>query len=692
MFKRKPKRVIIEDSYWQPRSPKRGSWLLVVLGIIAVISFLAFSQAALSEPKPSSGGGELILSDHNNKLVARAQPARLAIDIQGMAAMVELEQVFENPSDTWVNGEYIFPLPDNAAVYFMQMRIGERIITSTIKEREEAKKLFKAAQAAGKKAALTQQHRPNIFSQNIANIGPKETVSITLKYSQAIRYNAGQFSLRFPMTITPRYTPNTANLASEMADNQTGNAKETLQTWYNQHSQTNTTNNTIAINIKLNAGLPLAHIGSPYHQLTVKKQHQGHQISTAQPSVRMDRDFVLTWQATAASSPSAASFSETKNAEQYVKMMLLPPAGTPEQLAREALFILDTSGSMAGASIRQAKQSLLLALNRLKPHDFFNVYEFNNSYRQLFASSQAATPANLRNAEQFVQKLYASGGTNMAPPLQAALTSPTSENPVRQVIFITDGSVSNESQLFTLIDQNLHNARLFTVGIGSAPNSYFMRKAAEFGGGTFTHIGSINEVQTNMAALFKKLESPVLTDISLQWQNGTQAEIWPQKIPDLYLGEPLVVYAKLSNRGSKNLVVNGIMANQSWQQPLTIPTQDNSNNGLISRGWARAKIESLLDQKVKGVAESVIREQVLTVALPHHLMSPYTSLIAVEETPSKPSNAQAHDAVIPLAAPKGQNVDSFSYPQTATLGPLHTLLAVLSLVLLILFKGQNRVL
>ena len=687
-IKRRPKRVIIQESYWNPHPPKRWTWLIVLCGVITTISLLAFSQALLAAAQPGHGSGELMLSNKHSTQAAIQHHAKLNIDIQGMAAAVELQQVFENTSDDWVNGRYVFPLPDNAAVHFMQIRIGERTITSSIKERGQAKKVFEAAKAAGKKAALTQQHRPNIFSQNIANIGPKEKITITLKYSQAVRYNVGEFSLRFPMTITSRYSPS-STLVNDGTETISDNAD--IQTWYRHNTESGADNhNKIAINVLLNAGLPLAEISSPYHQLSVRKQAKGHQISTTNTTILMDRDFVLTWRATAASSPNAASFSETVNDDRYVKIILLPPAANPKQLPREVLFILDTSGSMGGPSIKQAKQSLLLALQRLKPHDFFNVYEFNSRYSQLFRHSLSANSNNLQAATQFVQKLHATGGTNMAEPLEAALQSPASENPVRQVVFITDGSVGNETQLFQLIDQHLNKARLFTVGIGAAPNSYFMRKAAEFGRGTYTHIASVNEVQSKMAALFKKLESPVLSDIALQWPNGTSAEVWPNKIPDLYAGEPLVLYAKLHSKTAQYIMASGLTADKSWQQQFTLPVTNNSHSGIISQGWARAKIASLLDQKITGIPEQTIREQVLAVALPHHLMSPYTSLIAVEETASKPSTITASDKHIPLVAPAGQNVNHLRYPQTATLAPLHILFAILSLLALMVYRGRYR--
>lgn len=631
-----------------------------------------------------SGDFELTTQGHSQK--AMHVDSTYDIAIEGMIATVTLEQQFQNDSTAWLNGRYVFPLAETASVSFMQIRLGERVITSQIKEKAAARKTFEAAKKAGKKAALTEQHRPNVFSQSVANIGPGETIIVTLKYNQPVDYNDGVFSFRLPTTMMPRYQPPTSGLVASNPEQ-----SPVLQTTKANFGAWFTTQNTQAnygfITAKLTAGLPLASVDTLYHETLVQKQQDTHLIETKQSRVLLDRDYVLQWRASSRQQPQAAVFYETIANERYAMVMVVPPtAAHTEALARESLFIIDSSGSMQGPSMPQAKESLLLALAKLSAKDYFNIYDFDSHYRQLFDQSQLATPSNLAAAKQFVNGLRADGGTEMAAPLAAALTAPTPQNEtVRQVIFITDGAVGNEAQLFNLIDQNLGHARLFTVGIGHAPNSYFMRKAAQFGRGSFTHIGDVSQVSTKMSQLFEKLSRPQMQQLQLRW-HGTTPETWPTHIPDLYAGEPLLLYSKLHDNNDK-LVISGKLNNKTWQQVLSIATPASPvvAHGGISKLWARQKIDALLDQKFTGSDESTVKTKVLKVALKHHLLSPYTSLVAVEERISRPIEHVSHDKQLPLNLPKGSPA-ALAIPQTAA-GLWHYLLNVLiCLVLLVLMR------
>jgi Ca-activated chloride channel family protein len=358
--------------------------------------------------------------------------------------------------------------------------------------------------------------------------------------------------------------------------------------------------------------------------------------------------------------------------------MVMPPEGNFDQasrLPRETIFIIDTSGSMGGESIRQARKALVFALDRLHAEDAFNIIQFNNSASRLFSQSMPAELANLEKAIRYVKSLDAGGGTEMMSALRLALPSEGSSERVRQVIFITDGSVGNESALFEYIRSHLGRSRLFTVGIGSAPNSYFMRKAAQFGRGTFTHIGNLDEVNGKMTRLFRKLESPVLSDIQLDWSHPN-VESWPKHIPDLYLGEPVVVSARLSGSFGQlgSVDVSGKRLRTPWQTTLTL--QGGADETGIDKLWARKKIASLMDQLSEGVSAEVVRESVVDVGLRHHLVSKYTSLVAVDVTPTAPVGELPVTRPIPVNLPEGWSAEHVfgPLPKGATPAPLYVLL------------------
>jgi len=316
------------------------------------------------------------------------------------------------------------------------------------------------------------------------------------------------------------------------------------------------------------------------------------------------------------------------------------------------VFVLDNSGSMGGASIRQAKASLLLALDTLTSADRFNVIRFNSTTTELFPAPVDATLQNIAHAKGFISNIEANDGTEMLPALLAALNDKNSADDtyLRQVIFLTDGAVGNEAELFAAIGEKLGRSRLFTVGIGSAPNSYFMSGAARAGRGTFTYVGSADEVAPRMADLFAKLEKPVMTDLSLILPDGVSAESWPNPMPDLYLGEPVVVTFK-TNGAQGAVALAGNREGQPWRQIFDLSNAYPVSG--IEKLWARNKIAALEESRIYGANYDAIDDAVLKVALDHHLTSRLTSLVAVDLEPRRPANTLLSSSKLPLNLPEG---------------------------------------
>ncbi|MGH8193035.1 MAG: marine proteobacterial sortase target protein, partial [Woeseiaceae bacterium] len=275
-------------------------------------------------------------------------------------------------------------------------------------------------------------------------------------------------------------------------------------------------------------------------------------------------------------------------------------------------------------------------------------------------------PGNIDRARQYVGTLTANGGTEMRPALTQALDADTSETHLKQIIFVTDGSVGNESELFSLIEAQLGAARLFTVGIGSAPNSWFMQKAAEAGRGTYTFIGALHEVKEKMGSLFRKLEQPQVTGIEVEWPGqGTLA--YPSVVPDLYAGEPIVVEARLPAvpRDGDQVRISGHSPSGSWGTELDLAA--HPQNAGVAAVWARARIEDLLDQERRGGDAAGIRAALIDTALSHHLVSKYTSLVAVDKTPVRPESQALASEQVPNLLPYGQSHRAiFGFPATAT--------------------------
>jgi Ca-activated chloride channel family protein len=268
------------------------------------------------------------------------------------------------------------------------------------------------------------------------------------------------------------------------------------------------------------------------------------------------------------------------------------------------------------------------------------------------------------------------------------------ESYLRQVIFITDGAVGNEDGLFKLIEQKLAGARLFTVGIGSAPNSWFMRKAAEAGRGTFTVISALHEVGEKMDRLFRKLENPQVTNIDVQWPSGTIVDSYPAIVPDLYLGEPVTVRARATSsfRPGDNVRVVGDSIGGAWSRELNLGGGDQSPG--VGALWARARIASLLDKQRRGANADETRDAIIETALTHHLVSKHTSLVAVDKTPVRPVGDPLRSEQVPNLMPYGQSTSAiFGFPATATNAPglrLSGLVTLLAALLLLAASAARR--
>lgn len=675
-------------------------WITAALTIGALASV-----GSAQEPAPEAGdtgtthtGTLFVRGDDGVSRPALALATDVEIVVSGLVARTRVRQEFHNQSDEWLEGTYVFPLPEMSAVDRMVLQIGERRIEGRIEEREQAKRTYQRARAEGRAASLLEQERPNLFTTSVANIGPGETVDIVIEYQQTVRYEARGFSLRFPMTLTARYIPGGEEPVEEtfapVAGTGWGNGTPAVPdaariTPPMLHPDSGIVN-PLLLRVVLDAGFPIERIESPTHPIEVAPLGDDLNEVWIERGAA-DRDFVLEWAPPAGEEPRTAIFSEEFEGAHYALLMVLPPSQPADghRLPREAVYVIDTSGSMAGTSIVQARAALHLALDHLSPDDTFNVIAFDSTHRTLFSTSQPATRSHLERAHAFVRGLEASGGTEMVPALRRALLDPIGDTArVRQVVFITDGSIGNEEAIFAALDADRGRSRLFMVGIGSAPNAYLLNRAAERGRGTATSINSLGDVQQRMERLFRKLESPVLRDIEVLWND--EVEMWPERVPDLYAGEPIVLAARL-DRFVGDVRVRARRGDR--QLDISLPLTPGAEERGIHQLWARRKIAHWMGRRASGESPGTIREEVLDVALEHQIVSRFTSLVAVDTTPARSREAALRRTNVPNHGPAGFAPGGVPgvLPQGATPAPLLTGLgALLGGLGLVLRRGVRR--
>lgn len=627
----------------------------------------AVQVAALVRPNDMNTGALLFPSKEPGFYVeAPRLKTDVAIDVSGPIARVKVTQRFANPSKGWVEGTYVFPLPDDSAVDELKMQIGDRFIEGQIKPREEARQIYEQAKEEGKKAALLEQQRPNIFTNQVANIGPGETVVVQIEYQQSVRQSGGEFSLRFPMVVAPRYNPQPLvqqvefNNGSGFAVPQDPVPNRAMIEPPVLDPRENAKINPVSLAVDLKAGFPLGELTSPFHDVAVTEEgEQNRKITLKAESVPADRDFELTWKAAPGQTPSAGLFREIRDGKAYLLAFVTPPTApaTGKPVKREVVFVIDNSGSMSGPSIEQARQSLALAIARLGADDRFNVIRFDDTMTDFFGGLVPASGDNRERAIAYVNGLTADGGTEMLPALQDALRNQGARDAdaLRQVVFLTDGAIGNEAQLFEEISGNRGDARVFTVGIGSAPNTHFMTKAAELGRGTFTHIGSEQQVAERMAELFGKLENPIMTDIRADFENATAQDITPNPMPDLYAGEPVTLTAEIEGSRTGKLLIVGTTGEQPWRVEMDIANAAEGKG--IAKLWARRKIDDIEARSYLSSDPQSVDKAIEEIAMANHLVSRMTSLVAVDVTPSRPADQPLASADMPVNLPEGWDFD-----------------------------------
>jgi len=630
-----------------------------LLGAVALL-LLAVLVLAGSEPARADGADEPFWGIEAGAARALALDTAMNVEVTGLVARVEITQRFSNRGAAWAEAVYRFPLPPGAAVDRLRIEAGGRIIEGEIREKDDARRQYQQARDSGRLASLVEQQRPNQFETRLANVGPGEEVRVAIAFLARVDFQDGAYRLRLPLTFTPRWDPGPALPAGSAAA-----PHPLLETPHGDGHR-------LEIDLLLHAADGLASLESRYHDIDVHPTLGGYRVYLADPDTRTDRDFELEWRPDFGAVPTASLLTWDGTDAVYALLMLVPPLAQalPPQ-PREVVFVIDTSGSMEGASMDQAKAALRRGLQRLEPDDRFNLVRFDSDTEALFEASVPAWPAELAEAAEFVDELEADGGTDMAPALDLAMGLPAQDGLLRQIVFVTDGSVGNGAELLLRIGQRLGDSRLFTVSIGAAPNAWFMRKAAEVGRGSHSHIGRPEDVEERMNALWRRIEHPAVQDLCVDW--GMDAEYFPEVIPDLYAGEPLWLSARLPFE-PREITVCGELDGLPWETTSSLAPLRGSED--LARLWARSKIEALQDSRVFGADPELVRLESLSVALEFGLLSPWTSLVAVDRTPVRPQAEPLASGQLPGLLPAGSTL-STGFTQTATGWPLRLALALL---------------
>ena len=653
-------------------------WTRFILGLFILTVSLAGLSAGQSENggPPQVGQGSLLYRSPISGVYQEVPLLHtdVALDVRGLVAAATVTQRYSNSSSEPIEAVYIFPLPHDAAVYDMEIRIGNRVIKSQIRERAEAKHVYETAKSEGKRAALLEQERPNIFTASVANIMPGDQVDVRLQYVEPLQWEDGRVRLVFPMVVGPRYIPGTQAIGHSgtgwaVDTDAVPDASRITPVVRNPESRSG---HDLSLAVNLDSGFEIASIKSVSHLINVHRLPDGRQrVELASGATIPNKDFVLEVQQAQNTHLKTALFLSpaSNSGETHFLLAAYPPTVPPrDRVPLEMLYMIDISGSMHGTSIRQARQALLQALDNLRPSDRFGVLAFNHSYHEFAQEPLFATTENLAAARNYVRNLEADGGTEMLPALLHLMQKPQTPGYLRHIILLTDGDLGNEEQIFAALHHNLNGARLFTIGIGSAPNIFLATKMAQYGRGTFTHIADINEVQEQMTQLLEAIESPVLTDVSISFEGVQVTDVYPERPPDLFLRQPLLIFGRISQGRVGKVHLNARAGDAPYEMTIPFDASKASLHPGITTLWARQQVEHLMDQwrTSDEDQQTAVRASVIATAIRYHLVTQFTSLVAVEEVVTNVSG-QSKTTSVPAELPEGWQAENvFGAPPTGT--------------------------
>ncbi len=581
-----------------------------------------------------------------DRLPLKSSTADIRID--GPIARVTVTQHYRNAGQRAINARYVFPGSTRAAVQGLTMKIGERLVRAQIKEKEEAAQIFAAARQEGKRAALLEQQRPNVFTMDVANIMPGDDIELVLTYSELLVPEQGVYELVYPTVVGPRYGGDPIRAKKDAkwianpfaADDDEGGNPAAVRT---------------GIQVSLASPVPVRDLRSVQHKVQTRWDDDKSARMTLDPSETQagNRDFVLRFRLQGDRILSGL-MTYRQDGEDYFLMMAQPPqrVAPAQVLRREFLFVVDVSGSMHGFPLETARGLMEKLLAGLRPEESFNILFFAGGSSVLSHEPLPATPANIQRAMAMMRSYDGGGGTELLPALRAAFAMPRAARLARSVVVVTDGFISAEREAYDLIRENLNDTNLFAFGIGGSVNRHLIESMAHAGAGAPFVVTDAGETEQVGARFRQYVDAPLLSEIALQGKDVELYDMEPREIPVMLAERPIVVFGKFRGRGGNaSLELSGQAARGEYRASMPLAAAESSDDAaLLPVLWARHRLMRLADNTGAGVAAK--RSEIVDLGLRYALLTPYTAFVAVDEVVANPAGG-AQDVTQPLPLPQG---------------------------------------
>jgi len=619
--------------------------------------------------------------------------------IAGNISRVEVVQKFENPFPESLEAVYVFPLPDEAAVDDMEIKIGDRTIKADIKLREEALEIYEQARQQGRTAGLLEQERSNIFTQSLANIKPGEKIEVTIRYTESLKFADGDYEFVFPMVVGPRYI--SGNTTPPSPPNSTGGDSSESREAIEGHNTlfpslarggqggVNTdadrinppvllpgtiSGHNIAVSVEIDAGVAIGDVRSTSHQITTDRSGNIVRVQLANSDTIPNKDLILRYRV-AGENTRATILTQSDKRGGHFATYLIPALNykTNEIVPKDVVFLMDTSGSQQGEPLAKSQELMRRFIQGLNPNDTFTIIDFANTAKALSTTPLANTAENRQRAINYIDKLQANGGTELLNGIQAVMNFPAAaRGRLRSMVLITDGYIGNENEVLALVQQSLKPGnRLYSFGVGSSVNRFLLNRLAEVGRGTSQVIRQDEPSASAVEKFFRQINSPVLTNIQISWEGmGEKPEIYPIAAPDLFASGPLVLFGKKTDRAPGQLRIRGTLAGgTAYEQILPVnfaqsgssrqrestsvsATATDFGNPAVAQLWGRSRIKDLMNQMFGGETKSLV-EAVTNTALTYRLLSEYTAFVAVSSEVRVEPDGSRRIVQVPVELPQG---------------------------------------
>ncbi|PZR04215.1 MAG: hypothetical protein DI536_34660 [Archangium gephyra] len=550
---------------------------------------------------------------------------RVNITVTGFMQSVTVTQRFTNPFTEPVEAVYVFPLPEDSAVHDMELKAGERIIRASIQKRADARALYEAAKSEGRRAALLDQQRPNIFTQSVANLQPGEQVEVTIAYVAPLRFDDGVYTLNFPMTVGERYSPGSVTDADQLSPPRTTRSGRDIE-----------------VHVNVDAGTVIEELWSVSHRLAVDRPSSARVVVDLDPADTVpNKDLILRWRVSGPQSRAAVLAGGGAFA-----LMVNPEARAPAApISRELVFVIDTSCSMSGAPLEAAKKAMAKAMAQLQPADTFMLIDFADQASSFSPTPIEGSPENVARATRYLQALPEGGGTHQLAGIRAALARPEEAGRLRLVLLMTDGFIGNEEEIFEETKRLRGNARVFGFGIGGSVNHYLLSKLSEEGRGFYQYVRTDEDPTEAVDRFVRRIERPLLRDLTIDWGGLDVVDVLPSELPDLFDAQPLIIVGRYRQPGSGTVTLRGTRGGVPVVIETAVTLPDVKTDGrALQMAWARRRVDQLNRPN-----DAEAERKITSLALEYHLMTKYTSLVAVEEGPKRP--AAGRTVTEPVASP-----------------------------------------